>query len=169
VITEPELLDIYRDTVQPLYAFAFHRSGGRQDLAEDTVQETYTRAVSEWRRKGLPRVPIAWLKTVARNLLISQYRRTTPESLGAVVIDLEDNDWNPEREEEVALLYCGLARLKAEQSELLESFYLDGMSTREIAAARGLSERAIEGRLRRARLKLGKQLRRIMPRGGNEQ
>ena len=45
------------------------------------------------------------------------------------------------------------------QSALLEAFYFDGKSTREIAGEFGLSERAVEGRLRRARQNLEKRLR----------
>ena len=42
---------------------------------------------------------------------------------------------------------------------MLEEFYLEGKSTREIAAGHGLSDRAVEGRLRRARQNLEKRLR----------
>jgi len=167
LIDEAEFLKIYRNTVQPLYRFVIGRAGGQRELAEDTVQETWMRAMTHWQRKGLPRVPLAWLQTVSRNLLISYYRRVKPETLGETVVDLEDDSWNPEQEEEAALLYSGLARLGKGPSRLLEAFYFDGKSVSEIAGAEGLSERAVEGRLRRARIKLGKKLRRFMPLGRN--
>ncbi|MGW8267795.1 MAG: RNA polymerase sigma factor, partial [Longimicrobiales bacterium] len=57
-----------------------------------------------------------------------------------------------------ALLTWGLARLRPNQSRLMEAFHIEGRSVREIARDEGLSERAVEGRLRRARQKLRKQL-----------
>ena len=55
-----------------------------------------------------------------------------------------------------------MARLRRAHADVLEAFYFDGQSVSEIAAARSVSERAIEGRLRRARAKLKKQLDRVL-------
>jgi DNA-directed RNA polymerase specialized sigma24 family protein len=51
--------------------------------------------------------------------------------------------------------------MRRSHAELLEAFYFEEQSVREIAAARRLSERAVEGRLRRARNKLKKVLKRL--------
>ena len=168
MITETELVTTYRETIQPLYAYVFHRAGGQRELAEDTVQETFMRALSDWQKKGSPKVPLAWLKRVARNLLISHYRKIRPENGIGSVPDLEDGSWEPEKSNGIVALSCGLARLKESHARLLEAFYFDEKSVREIAGDTGLSERAVEGRLRRARLKLRRQLDRLMPdRGGD--
>jgi RNA polymerase sigma-70 factor (ECF subfamily) len=158
LITESELVAVYRQTIQPLYAYVFHRTGGQRELAEDTVQEAFMRAVSNWQERGLPDVPLAWLKTVARNLLVSHFRKLRPEHLTGSLPDLEDEDWSPEQSNGLLMLSCGMARLKKNHALLLEAFYLDEKSVREIAQDFGLSERAVEGRLRRARLKLRRQL-----------
>ena len=162
MITENELVTVYRGTIEPLYAFVACRAGSDRELAEDTVQETYMRALSHWRTKGLPDVPLAWLKTVARNLLISHYRKTSPVRFDEANMDIHGDDWNIEKRETASLLYSGLSRLKKNDSRLIEAFYFDGKSVREIADERGLSERAVEGRLRRARQKLKKYMRRSM-------
>jgi RNA polymerase sigma-70 factor (ECF subfamily) len=167
LITESELVATYRLTVRPLYAYVFHRAGGQRELAEDTVQETFMRAVSDWQRKGPPEVPLAWLKTVARNLLISHYRKLRPETVGALP-DLEDGSSDLEKTNGIVMLSCGLARLKEGHARLLEAFYFDEKSVREIASEMGLSERAVEGRLRRARLKLRRQLDRLVLDKGGE-
>ena len=73
-----DVIGIYRETVQELYRFVSRRSGGSRELAEDVTQETYLRAVREWRSGRRPDVPLAWLQTVARNLLLNHYRRKTP-------------------------------------------------------------------------------------------
>jgi RNA polymerase sigma-70 factor (ECF subfamily) len=166
LITEDELVTVYRGTVEPLYAYISCRTGSDQELTEDTVQETYMRALSYWRRKGMPTVPLAWLKTVARNLLISHYRRVNPLPLNESIIDLSNEHWNIEKRDNAALLYFGLSHLKKEHARLIEAFYFDEKSVRAIAEEQGLSERAVEGRLRRARQKLKKYLSRYSPAEG---
>ena len=37
LITETELIATYRETVQPLYAYVFHRAGGQRELAEERL------------------------------------------------------------------------------------------------------------------------------------
>jgi DNA-directed RNA polymerase specialized sigma24 family protein len=74
-------------------------------------------------------------------------------------LDLEADTYSPETPATAALVSWGLARMRRGQAAMLEAFYFDGKSTREIAEERGLSERAVEGRLRRARQNLEKRLR----------
>jgi DNA-directed RNA polymerase specialized sigma24 family protein len=59
----------------------------------------------------------------------------------------------------------GLAQLRRSHAEVLEAFYFDGQSVREIAQDRSTSERAVEGRLRRARAKLKRKLQKVLSRG----
>lgn len=160
MISESELLAEYRDTVRPLYAFVSRRTGYQRDLTEDVVQETYLKAVRHWRRTAKPAVPLAWLKTVARNTLISHYRQINPRSLDQLGIDVTDNSRGEQNLENSLVLYYGLTHLKPQQALLLEALYFDGKRVSEIASELGLSERAVEGRLRRARKKLEKILRR---------
>ena len=51
-----------------------------------------------------------------------------------------------------------LGRLPRAQAELIAEHHLDGRSLAEMAATRGLGERAVEGRLRRARQALQRRL-----------
>ena len=60
-------------------------------------------------------------------------------------------DGPPDGPDATALVYWGLARLSRRRGELLEAFYLEGKKTTTIALEFGISERAVEGRLRRAR------------------
>ena len=143
-----------------LFNFIYYKTND-YNLSQDVVQETYMRALSHWRRQGKPSIPLAWLKTVARNILISHYRRIKLDSLEELGVEVEGEDLNAEQRGNTAVLYYGLARLRKEQSRLLEAFYFNGKNVRAIAAELGLSERAVEGRLRRARQKLVKHLRRF--------
>ena len=159
MLTETELVQIYREHTGPLYAFVSRRVGGDQTLAEDIVQDAWLRAVDHWPRRGTPDNPRAWLITVARNLLVSHFRRKRPTSVDPAELELEAENYCPEQPRAAALVSWGLARIRRSQAALLEGFHFDGKSTREIAEESGLSERAVEGRLRRARQNLEKRLR----------
>jgi RNA polymerase sigma-70 factor (ECF subfamily) len=159
LLTEAELVQIYREHTGPLYAFVSRRVGGDRTLAEDIVQDAWLRAVDTWPRRGTPDHPRAWLIRVARNLLVSHFRRQRPTPVDPAELELAAEDYRPETPWAAALVSWGLARLRRGQATLLEAFYYDGKSTREIAEKLGLSERAVEGRLRRARQNLEKRLR----------
>ena len=159
MLTETELVPIYREHTAPLYAFVSRRVGGDRGLAEDIVQDAWLRAIAVWPRRGAPDHPRAWLIRVARNLLVSHFRRRRPVPVDPAELELEDDSYCPETPWAAALVSWGLARLRKQQAQLLEAFYFDGKSTREIAQEYGLSERSVEGRLRRARQNLEKRLR----------
>ncbi len=164
------ILSVYHETVRPLYTYVSRRCGGDRSLAEDITQETWLRAVAHWRRKGLPEVPLAWLKTVAKNLLLNCYRRRRPVSIDSLPPGLEpsfiDNGFEIDSPGTAALVNWGLARLTREQARLIEQFHLEGKKTDEIAAETGLSERAVEGRLYRARHKLRHHIEYALRTGG---
>ena len=159
---ESTLLQTYKDHVHPLYEYVSRRCGGDRGLAEDVTQEVWLRAVAVWKKKGLPDKPMAWLRTVARNLLINYYRRIpsiSPDSMPAgwdpAVLD---NGYRLDSPDIAVWVNRGLARLRPGQARLLEAFHFDGRKVAEIASEFRLSERAVEGRLRRARLKLRRHL-----------
>jgi RNA polymerase sigma-70 factor (ECF subfamily) len=159
LLTEADLLRVYEEHTRDLYVVVSRRVGGDRALAEDIVQEVWSRAVGAWRRRGLPDNPRAWLLRVARNELASHFRRRRPEPVAPAELDLLAGGAWPEAATAATLLSWGLARLHRSHAELIEAFHLEGRSTREIAEATGLSERAVEGRLRRARESLQRRLR----------
>jgi RNA polymerase sigma factor (sigma-70 family) len=116
------------------------------------------RALDSWPSRGVPEEPLAWLIRVARNALVSHFRRITPTSVDPALLDLEASAFSTDAPEVAAAVNWALARLRPAHAELIEAFHFDERSVRDIAQARGLSERAVEGQLRRARLKLKKHL-----------
>jgi RNA polymerase sigma-70 factor (ECF subfamily) len=151
-------LALYRETVAPLYAFVARRCGGDRALAEDVTQEAWLRAVDAWPR-GAPREPLAWLKTTARRLLIDWARREKARPLARGELALDDACIASTTPRAVAAVQQALARLRASDAELLEQFHFDGRTMNELAAMNGISDKAVEGRLRRAREALARLLR----------
>ena len=161
-VTGEQLREIYRATIDDLYAYASRRCGGVRELAEDVTQEVWLRAVREWRRKGIPDVPLAWLTTVARNLILNHLRRKESLSLDAVspteILAAVDADELGESAEVATVVSHALARIPPAEAQLLEAFHYERYKVAQLAQAYGTSERAIEGRLRRARERLRREL-----------
>jgi RNA polymerase sigma-70 factor (ECF subfamily) len=164
--TEEDIRRIYRETIDDLYAFVSRRCSGDRALAEDIVQDAWLRAVRAWHRDGLPDKPLAWLTTVAARLLSNHFRRPAEqpfhEGLG------EPAAPDPDRAERRSLLERALTRLPGPQMRLLERFHFDKAAVGQIATSMGVSERAVEGRLRRARQKLRKQIEADLAANGDE-
>ena len=163
-MTEDQFLHVYREHGGELFAFVARRASSERALVEDVVQETWLRAVSSWTADGMPAAPPSWLHTVARNLLYNHFRNTPPEVTSP--LDLEACLVAPGEEAEdpeaLRLLAFGLAHLRPAQAALLEAFHLDGKPVGAIAAEVGLSERAVEGRLHRARRALRSRMAPLM-------
>lgn len=161
-LTEARTREIYAETLDALYAFASRRCGGDRDLAEDVTQETWLRAVREWQRTGIPRKPLAWLQVVARNLILNALRRRPALPLDEVsparLIAAIDEGRASESSEVASAVSHALARLPEQQAQLLEAFHYDRFKVSQIAQTFGMSERAVEGRLRRARERLRREL-----------
>ncbi len=168
-MTEQEWLTTYRETVCGLYGYLARRTGGNRELSEDIVQESYLRALQSWNHKGLPDSPPAWLKRVAQNILIDYLRRSKwidksgirPE---ASVVDPPASD--PIKSLEIFSAISSLGRKKA---GILDAFYYEGKSVHEIAKDMEISERAVEGQLRRARLSLKSLLPDLHSNGGKNE
>lgn len=153
---ETRIVEIYRDTVRPLYGTVAGWTGGDRARTEDIVQETYLRAVRSWRADGPPDNALAWLRTVARNLLVSEARRRTPESDSERAETAAEN--GALSVEERLAVERGLGSLRTGHATVLRAFHVEGRSMRDIATREGISERAVEGRLRRAREALRRRL-----------
>jgi len=149
---------LLQENVPALYRWVSRRVGGDRELAEDVTQEVWLRAVEAWRRAGPPQTPQAWLMRVARNLLANHFRRVVPQAVDPADLDLTEREAEPVTPDAAALLRWGLSRLGSGQARLLEAYHLDGLDVAAIARAERLSARAVEGRLRRARASLRRQL-----------
>jgi RNA polymerase sigma-70 factor (ECF subfamily) len=161
-ISETELERIYDDTIVELYGYVSRRCGGRRELAEDIAQESWFRALKHWREHGVPKNPLGWLTTVARNLVASYFRRHQPTALDDVspaeILAAVDANAVSESAEVASLVSQALGRIPQAEAQLLETFHYDRVKMSQLAELYGISERAVEGRLRRARERLRREL-----------
>jgi RNA polymerase sigma-70 factor (ECF subfamily) len=163
---EDQILQIYRETIDVLYGNVSRRCSGNRDLAEDIVQETWLRAVRHWRLHGIPNKPLAWLTTVSRNLLLNEVRRSPSLRLDDVEVSSIPATCESENnsiDAAPAAVSEALTRLPERQSMLLRLFHFDRWRISRIAGSLKISERAVEGRLKRAREKLRRELERSNP------
>jgi RNA polymerase sigma-70 factor, ECF subfamily len=168
-LTETQWMTIYRETVHPLYGYLARRTGGIRELSEDIVQETYLRALGRWGSKGAPDQPLAWLKRVSLNILIDHLRHAKGAYRVAYDPDAAvggESAHDPAKSLDICLAVAALGGRKA---KALEAFYFDGMSVRQIASEMAISERAVEGLLRRARRSLRTKLPEINNNGGDHE
>jgi RNA polymerase sigma-70 factor (ECF subfamily) len=108
--------------------------------------------VRTWHANGIPDNPGAWLTTVSRNLLANHFRRQPSEMFDDTIA--APDDAAPVIEEKRSLVARAFARLSMPHRQMVRAFHLNEQPVAEIAARYGLSERAVEGRLRRARQQL---------------
>ena len=146
------LREIYRAHHRLAFALAI-RMLGREDAAEDVVQEAFLRV---WRhagrfdpnKAGFP----TWLGRIVRNLCVAQLRRKTPLSHGDSVGEVEQ--WlAPVPSVETGVLNRLIVRdaflqLPRKQSEVLVLSYFQGLTHREIAASLAIPEGTVKSRMR---------------------
>ncbi len=168
-MTEQQWLKIYRETVHPLYNYMARRTGGNRELAEDIVQESYLRALSNWKNKTVPDSPVAWLKRVARNILIDFLRQKRWDNKGDLDLNPDTSNQTSEDQLKILEIFSAISSLGRKKAKIIEAFYYDGKSVKEIANEMAISERAVEGQLRRARQSLKSLLPKLKPNGGKNE
>ena len=133
------------------------RLTGDFDAAEDALQEAYARAMVAWRRDGVPKVPGAWLNTVARRVAIDRLRQAPTAPLPAQVEApaAEPEVESPIDDDRLRLLFtCCHPALAPEARSALALRTLGGLTTREIARAFVEPETTTAQRLVRAKKKI---------------
>jgi RNA polymerase sigma-70 factor (ECF subfamily) len=129
--------------------------------AEEVAQEAFLRAWQAAAGFDPARAQFTtWLHRITLNLAIDRTRRraVAPEAGASALAALADPAPGPEAAaaaaQDRAALAAALAQLPARQRAAIALAYEDGLSGAEAAATLNVSERALEGLLRRARLML---------------
>lgn len=150
-----------------LYRFALARLEGDHDAASDIVQQTFCRAVERLDSYRGEAALYTWFHQICRNTLLDYYRYTSRRA--RVVVPLEDLPDvravletlaaplmdEPEtgvwRSEVRRLVQATVDALPARYGEILEWKYVDEQPLKEIAKQLGISDKAAESLLMRAR------------------
>ena len=122
------------------------------EIAQDVFAEAYVgreRFRGDWENSGEVG---AWLRGIALNLHRSRIRREgRAESLGERDFEAEREEPEPEG---AGAVRAAIERLRGPWKTVLLMYYVEGSGLAEIAALLGVTERAVEGRLHRARNEL---------------
>ena len=120
---------------------------GRQDAAEELLQETFMRAM----RSGVDGVESrrSWLFRVATNIARDRFRQSARRP--TVVLTGRELDDRPVFEVEVDVLHRALSAIPFDDATALLLRFDAGFTIAEIAALDGSTDEAIKSRLRRAK------------------
>jgi len=124
-------------------------------LAQDCVQEAFTRAWPRWRRLAAYDNPAAWIRRVAMNVASNRWQRMRAARAHAMFRpEAVVEGPGPER---VALARA-LATLPERHRRVLVLFHVADLSIGEIAAQEDVPEGTVKSWLHRARAALAAQL-----------
>ena len=157
------------DRLDGLYRFVFHRVGRDAKAAEDITQETVCIAWAKAEAPADPDEQERWMRGIARNL-VKRHWRLHPASAQRVAriervgremahrLDQGAAGAANVRDEEMDRLALALSNLNHCDQTLILGFYHHGRSHEQLGGERGVSAKAIESALYRARKRLREAL-----------
>ncbi len=137
------------------------------ELAEDIVSETFLSALDTWPYKGIPKNPVAWLYTVAKNKLKNHLARNTSfqkivsehltgkNPMNEMEVDFSDKNI-ADSQLQMLFAVCHPA-ISTEAQICLALRILCGLGLNEIADALLSNKETIHKRLHRAKAKLNSE------------
>jgi RNA polymerase sigma-70 factor (ECF subfamily) len=141
--------ELHDEHAGPLWGYCLRLTGQDRGHAEDVVQETLLRA---WRHRSVlespPRAVRAWLFTVARNLVIDEWRsrRRNSELTVAEVPEAGDPD---DRTDQLLLSWVvaeAVTKLSPDHRAVLLECYYRGRPVSEAARLLGVPEGTVKSR-----------------------
>ena len=127
------------------------------DLAEESVADAVLEALREWRVRGIPPKPGAWLMQAARHNALDRLRRerVLRDKVALLEPAAEQADGSPLADERLALLFgCCHPALAPESQLALTLRAICGLTTAQIARATFSTEPATGQRISRAKRKI---------------
>jgi RNA polymerase sigma-70 factor, ECF subfamily len=145
---------LYRQHYPAIFTYLFYRLGD-QAAAEDLAAEVFVRMVEQidrYRDQGRP--ILAWLYTIARNLLTDHYRRNGRAHVMPLDEQLVAGSDNPvmatDRRLDKALLLRALRRLTETQRQVIVGRFVEERPNAELATILDKTEGAVKSLQHRA-------------------
>jgi RNA polymerase sigma-70 factor (ECF subfamily) len=134
-----------------------HSLLGDRHLAEDAAQETFAKAAVKLPQLRQTSKFAGWLATICRNQARNMARREN--GLKTTNDEFSTISAKSQRDDSGDAVRQALKKLTEPARELVFLRYYDGLSYEQISRVLGISEQAINGRLRRAKRKMADYLR----------
>ena len=142
----------YNENIDKIYRFVFFRVGQNKELTEDLVSEIFMKALKNFAVFDEKISRSAWIFTIAKNHLANYWRDKKPSSALPEMSEEGEEDvfWlkqaslNYQQTQIKQEIYELLAKLSADDQELVTSHYLFGYSYAEIAKVKGKTETAVK-------------------------
>ncbi len=147
---EPSLPSIFDEAADTVYSFLLRRCGDRA-VAEDLTGATFEAASRRFDQGRGHEVTVAWLVTVARRRLIDHWRMIAAHERGLDRLARGVATTTQDRPGVDTSVDEALASLSTRYRAALSLRYLDDLSVSEVADALGLTYKATESLLFRAR------------------
>ncbi len=147
--------EFYERYRRRLLRFALVLGRGEETLAQDAVQAAFVTAAKKLRSIQSEEHLWNWLARVARQHLAKAWRQRQRNSAVIGMADLPEciDGGEPDSVLEECL-DAAILMMDAGERELVEWFYFDGLSHKEIAERLGATPKSVSSRLERARIKL---------------
>ena len=129
---------------------------GNRIAAEDIAQDAFVKAHDRWDDLSTYDKPGAWVRRVTINLALNTRKRVVAETKVRMKLALEPTIGPPPETDDV--VWKAVSRLPKKQRAAIALFYLEDLSTREIAEALGCKESTARVHLHKARTTLATSL-----------
>jgi RNA polymerase sigma-70 factor (sigma-E family) len=153
---EAEFDAFYRDTARRVVHLVYGFTGDLT-VAQDATQEAYARAWQQWSTVRTADDPLAWVRTVARRIAISGWRKRTTQERAYQRHGVHDTT-GPPSEDRVAVV-AALRELPDPVREAVTMHYIGDLSIEQIAHDTNTPAGTIKARLHRGRAQLAQALR----------
>jgi len=146
---------LYERYHRRLLRLALMLGRGDESLAHDAVQGTFIVAAEKLRRVEGEEHLWNWLAQIARQQIARAYRQRNRNAAIAGTEALSGRDMTAESDMQLEeILDAALLSLDLEERQIIERFYFDRLSHKEIAEQLNISPKAVSSRLERARARL---------------
>lgn len=164
---------LYKQFNLPLMKFIVRKVGGNQEAAEEVFSQTVEAALKGWYTFEHKSSYFTWICRIALNKMADYYRHQIHERSKLIaptfemLADIGSHYLSPEEkmaldELKMCVLEC-IRLLPSEKRRLLYLKYWKELSHKEIGKIMGLTERAVEGQLYRAKQALRQVLQEKYP------